>query len=95
MKGPNLKKRSSIAAVTLALILAVSGCGQAKYDYSQLGSLKFESLEFANPLDDEDIYGAIEYEEKLYVPYGILKESLLTRPGRLQDLAATQRTTST
>jgi hypothetical protein len=29
MKGPNLKKRSSIAAVTLALILAVSGCDQA------------------------------------------------------------------
>ena len=95
MKGPNLKRRGSIAAAILALILAVSGCGQAEYDYSQLGSLKFESLEFANPLDDEDIYGAIEYEEKLYVPYGTLKKSLLTRPGRQQDLAATQRTTST
>lgn len=95
MKGPNLKKRGSIAAAILALILAVSGCGQAKYDYSQLGNLKFESLEFANPLDDEDTYMAIEYEEKLYVPYGTLKKSLLTRPGRQQDLAATQRTTST
>ena len=95
MRGPNIKKRSSFAAAILALVLAVSGCGQAIYNHNELGSLKFESLEFANPLDDEDIYGAIEYEEKLYVPYGILKKSLLTRPGRQQDLAATQRTTST
>ena len=73
-----MKKRSSLAALILTLMVAVSGCGQAIYDHNQLGSLKFESLEFVNPTDCDDIYGAIEYEERIYVPYGTLK-------GRVQE----------
>lgn len=61
-------KKVGFVFVFLMCILLV-GCGK---DYYALPSnpIVFEQTSFYNPNNDEDVYAGIEFDSRVYIPYG-------------------------
>jgi hypothetical protein len=61
-------KREITFWICCIMYLFISWCG---IDYSlSENSIEFSTSEFVNPVDEEDAYLSIEYEWRIYVPYG-------------------------
>lgn len=72
----SMNKQRRIMAAIAALVLVLSGCGQAIYKHDELGSERFKNFVFANPQDSEETYLAIEFKGRTYVPYGTIQGSI-------------------
>jgi len=70
-------KKVSIVPVMLMCILLVS-CGKNYYDDCALPSnpIVFEQATFYNPNNDKDAYVSIEYNGRVYIPYGTLQGAM-------------------
>lgn len=72
MKG----KTAAILATLTIIALCITGCS-GKIDYSLPDNpIEFSSSIFVNPANADDEYAAIEYELRIYIPFGTLKGSL-------------------
>ena len=70
-------KKRVIAAVCLCLtLLALSGCVNRIDDSLPDDPLEFLTHTFINPADQNDTYLALEYDGRVYIPYGNLAGSI-------------------
>ena len=56
----------------LVCLLLLAGCGAGGPYALPAQPVAFETAEFQNPADPEDGYMALEYEGRVYIPYGTL-----------------------
>ena len=62
-----------IAAV---LLLILTGCGRRIDDDLPENPIEFHTGTFVNPADPDDTYQSIEYNERTYIGYGTLKNTI-------------------
>ena len=68
-----MKRYRQIVYAILFLMVFVAGCGN-QIDYSlPSNAIEFNTGEFINPKDSEDVYTSIEYDNRTYIGYGTLK----------------------
>lgn len=70
MKNSEYSVRLMTIVITLSLLLV--GCGDTKYPDMSDDAIAFEMGEYIDESDDDAAYGTIEYEGRIYMPYGIL-----------------------
>ncbi len=64
--------RRAVWIAAVLFLLALAGCGRADPYALPEEPLAFETWDFTNPEDPDDGYRALEYDGKVYLPYGTL-----------------------
>ncbi len=71
-----MKKRILIALFICLIMLMLAGCGN-RIDYSLPDNpIVFNANTFINPADKNDTYLSLEYNGRVYIPYGNLTGSI-------------------
>ncbi len=71
-----MKKVISIALCLYLVLLTLAGCGN-RIDYSLPDNpIEFNTDTFINPADENDDYLSLEYNGRVYIPYGNLTGSI-------------------
>ncbi len=71
-----MKSRVSILVSVVSALLILAGCGR-RIDYElPEDPIEFHTGTFVNPADPDDTYHSIEYNERTYIGYGTLKNTI-------------------
>lgn len=70
-----MRRKTSILVVS-TLVLSLCGCGKTKYPELPNDAIAFDMGEYIDEEDDDAAYGTIEYEGRIYMPYGTLGKTL-------------------
>lgn len=71
-----MKKRILLELCLCLILLTMAGC-RNRIDYSLPDNpIEFNTDIFINPSDANDTYLSLEYNERVYIPYGNLKGSI-------------------
>ena len=69
-------KRLLLGAVIGLAVFMMCGCGNGiNYELPD-EPIKFRTQTFVSPVDKNDTYSAIKYNDRLYIPYGTISRSL-------------------
>lgn len=72
-------KLSKLGVLLISATLMMCGCQRGSYGINyELPDepIKFSTQTFVSPVDKNDTYSAIKYNDRLYIPYGTLDKTL-------------------
>ena len=63
-------------SIASAMLLVLTGCGKRINDELPENPIEFHTGAFVNPADPDDTYQSIEYNQRTYIGYGTLKNTI-------------------
>lgn len=69
-------KKTAAMLISAMVVFLLAGCGKITYPDLPDDAIRFEMGEYIDKDDDNAGYGTIEYDGRIYMPYGVLGKSL-------------------